>query len=164
MRHGSDTKMRGSLALLLGVVLVLTFTAGAAAAEESDPGSSQVGDALLIQRPAPPRDPSTELRAPAPASATPGLNAPAPLAAPAVADATPAMAATVPATPAGAATQATPARPTQVLGVQIHRSAVARRAGLARTGANTSVLVLIAGILLGVGAVLIQISQALRYR
>ena len=131
MQHRSST-IRGSLALV-GVALVLIFTAGAASAEEtgasqsgdqaaatastSDPGNgaviassdstdtgdSQVGDALLIERPAPSRSPGTEVTGPAAA----------PVDAPASAPAAPAEAApAVSAAPATSATAAAPASST----------------------------------------------------
>lgn len=180
MQHRNT--LRGSLALV-GVALVLIFTAGAAFADEGSPAAtndgavttssqstdnggsdSQVGDALLIERPAPTRDPATELRDPAdppavaaaPAAAS-TVAAPAPVSAPAPA-AAPAAKATAAAAPAAAKPRV------QVLGVQIVRNADGSATTLARTGMDTSVLVLVAGLLLAVGAVLIRLSQPLPSR
>jgi len=178
--------LRGSLALF-GVALGLIGTAGVAAADEAATTSAddsahvtvapeaeasvevsaaqeddaQVGEGLFIERPAPTRDPATELRStPAPAP-TPAAPAPAP--AP-VAPAAPSGGVTSPA-PASAATSATliPARPTEVRGVQIERGATATSApesvALARTGVETPHLAVLAGALVALGALLIRAAR-----
>jgi hypothetical protein len=126
-----------------------------ASSDSTDTGDSQVGDALLIERPAPSRSPGTEVTGPAAAPVDVPASAPA-----TTAVAAPAVSAAPATTATATAPAATPSRPTQVLGVQITRSADGTEVtGLARTGASTSSLVLLAGLLLAVGAVLIKASQ-----
>lgn len=177
--------LRGSLALF-GVALGLIGTAGVAAADDTAPttagdsahvtvapeeeasvGASAAqeddaqigGEPLFIERPAPTRDPASELRS-TPAAAPASTPAPAPAPAPAAPAATNGGV-TSPA-PAAAATSATliPARPTEVRGVQIERGATATSAAesvaLARTGVDTTHLTVLAGVLLALGALLIR--------
>jgi 2-oxoglutarate dehydrogenase E2 component (dihydrolipoamide succinyltransferase) len=121
------------------------------------------GVGLFIERPAPPRDPATELRS-TPAAAPAPTPAPAPASAPA-APAAPSGGVTVSPAPAASAASATliPARPTEVRGVQIERGAAATSApgpvALARTGVDTTHLTVVAGMLLALGALLIRTAR-----
>lgn len=176
--------IRGSLAVF-GVAVGLIGTAGAASAQEATPASedsavvaedeaavasssaqgeeANVGDALLIERPAPRPDPANELRSdaaapsapaavPAPArSSSPSGGAVAPTAVPAPAPA----AVTASAAPAPAVVA--PARATEVQGIQIQRTdtgAVAT-APLAFTGPTDLGLLVVASVLLVLGSVLV---------
>lgn len=162
--------VRGCL-VSLGVALGLIGTAGAAFAADVEDGNSEVqaaaessdpdavGDALYIERPAPGRDPATELRVP-PAVAL----APAPLAAPAAPAAS--ASAVVPAATPGVAVMIEPAparipisRSTQVKGVQFERSE--DDAALARTGVDTFDLAVLGVVLLAVGMLLVRRTKAL---
>ena len=179
--------LRGSLALF-GVALGLIGTAGVASADDApapaedsahvavDPGDeatvetsaapeddAEIGDGLFMERPAPGRDPATELQ-PGPAPASGSAPAPAPAPAPAAPAAT-GGGVTAPVAPAAAATPATliPARPTQVRGVQIERAATATSApgpvALARTGVDNTDLTVLAVALLALGVALTRASR-----
>ncbi len=166
--------IRGSLALF-GVAIGLIGTAGAATAQEAEPTVAessaqaeepQIGESLVIDRPAPRRNPSSELGAdPTPSVAPTAAPAPVPAPAPVVA---PSGGVTVP-SPVVVASPAAPARvvpdrPTAVQGVQIQRSA-SRTSGteaLARTGLDNHVLLLVAGTLLALGSVLIRFGRPRR--
>ena len=181
--------LRGFLALF-GVALGLIGFAGVAAADDAAPApaddsahvavapeeetsvevsaaqddDAQIGgEPLFIERPAPTRDPATELRsAPATAPAS-SPAAPAPVPAPVAPAASSGPATVVPA-PAATAASATatiiPARPTEVRGVQIERGATVTAApepvALARTGVGTTELLVLAGALLALGILLIR--------
>ena len=181
---------RGSLALF-GVALGLIGTAGVASAQEAatapaetsdhsvvaaedeaSVGSSsaqdedaQIGDSFFVERPAPRPDPGNELRStPVPAPAPAAAPAPAPAPAPAASGGAVSPAAQ---TTVAAATPATliPARPTEVRGVQVERSATSSSgapAALARTGVDTQDLAVLAGALLALGALLIGSTRLRR--
>lgn len=184
--------LRGFLALF-GVALGLIGFAGVAVADDAAPApaddsapapapeeetsaevstaqedDAQIGEELFIERPAPSRDPATELRsAPAPAPASPpAAPAPAPAPAPVAPAATSGAVSSAPA-PAAAAASATatiiPARPTEVRGVQIERGATVTAASepvaLARTGVGTTELLVLAGALLALGTLLIRAAR-----
>lgn len=167
--------IRGSLALF-GVALGLIGTAGAATAQEAESTvaessaqaeDAQIGEPLAIDRPAPRRNPSTELGVDPAASVAPAA-APAPAPSPAPVVVAPSGGAVV-ASPLVAASPATPARvvpdrPTAVKGVQFQRSAspTAETTALARTGIDNHVLVLVAGMLLVLGSVLIRFGRPRR--
>jgi hypothetical protein len=175
VNHPKRNIIRGFV-LSFGVAVGLISTAGAAWAQEAPPSTSSgdagIGDALYVERPAPRPDPANELRAdsdPAPAStpaaapvasaASTPAPAPAPTPAPAAA-ATPARTVT-----ASAAATSKPARATEVQGVQIVRSAqpaADEGAQLAFTGIDNGPLVVLAGALLALGAVLVRAAQPRR--
>ena len=180
--------LRGSL-LSSGVALGLIGFAGGASAQEATPlpaddpvpvivtsgeavdvGASsaqddeaEIGDGLLIERPAPRPDPGNELRS---------VPAPDPTPAPAPAQvATPVTSGGVASSvgpPAAAATSAgaAPTRPTEVRGVQLERSATGTSASdgedLARTGLGSAELTGLAGALLALGAMLIRTARPRR--
>lgn len=167
--------IRGSLALF-GVAIGLIGTAGAATAQEAEPTVAessaqaeepQIGESLVIDRPAPRRNPSTELGAdPAPSVAPAAAPAPAPAPAPVVVAPSGGVAVPPPVVVASPAAPArvVPDRPTAVQGVQIQRPA-SRTSGteaLARTGVDNHVLVLVAGMLLVLGSVLIRFGRPRR--
>ena len=140
---------------------------GTSAAQDED---AEIGDGLFIERPAPRPDAGNELRsdptpAPAPTTAAPSAPAPAP-----VAPASTSGGAVSPAaqTTAAASAPATliPARPTEVRGVQIERATTERSSAgsvpLARTGVDTEVLTVLAGVLLALGMVLIRTARPRR--
>ena len=170
--------IRGLL-LSFGVAVGLISTAGAAWAQEAptsapSDGGATIGEALLVERPAPTRDPATELQAnPSPAAA-PAQDAPSPT--PAAAAASSASASPAPAAVAAPARTVTtraatapaasskPARATEVQGVQIVRSAVPTEgetdvADLAFTGVDNGPLVVLALALLATGWVLLRAAR-----
>jgi hypothetical protein len=150
--------VRGSL-VLLGVALGLIFTAGAASAQAEPSDAPAIGDALLIERPAPRPNPANELREQPALVDVPASEA-APVApAASVSDRTP-VAAPVPASGAAAPARSarTAARATEVKGVVVERSADG--ALLARTGVDTVDLVALAGVLLALGWVLVRLGMA----
>jgi hypothetical protein len=164
-----SSTFRGTL-VLFGVALGLIGTAGVASAQEAAPTATaasaqdedaSIGDGLFIERPAPRPDPATELRS-EPASAPAATPAPAP--APVSGGGTSPAAQTT----AAAAPSATiiPARPTEVRGIQLERSATATStdttATLARTGVDTADLTVLAGALLALGALLIRTARPRR--
>src|SRR4051794_40498995 len=177
VNHPKRTIIRG-LVLSFGVAVGLISTAGAAWAQEapSSPPSSDganVGEALLVERPAPRPDPANELvadPAPVPASTPSAAPDPAPVASPAAAAAPAPTRASAPAAAspartviASAAATSPPARATEVQGIQIERSAVpAADAGappLAFTGVDNGPLVVLALALLALGAVLVRAAR-----
>jgi len=182
LQRSTYNKIRGTLALL-GVALGLILTATSASAAEGDTGASNdeaviaasepsdapaIGDALFIDRPAPARDPASELPAdPGPLDVAVPAAAPTPAAPAATHVATPAV---VPAATAThvTTTRVTPAvrastpRQTQVLGVQILRSDTQppeAAVALARTGVDTFDLALVALGLLALGSVLVKVGE-----
>jgi len=164
--------IRGSLALF-GVAIGLIGTAGAATAQEADSTvvefsaqaeDAQIGDSLVIDRPAPRRNPSSELGAEPPASIAPAVApspAPATVVVPSGGGAVPPPVVVAPPAPSA---RFVPDRPTIVQGVQIQRSSSRplETASLARTGVDNHVLVLVAGSLLVLGCVLIRFGRPRR--
>lgn len=135
--------------------------AGVASAQEAN--DANIGDGLYMERPAPSPDPGTELRSePSAAPAPPAAPAPAPASTPAPASV--AVASPAASTPAVAASASgTPARATEVRGIQIERPAAPASpdasATLAVTGVDNTPLVVLAGALIAVGALLIRSAR-----
>ena len=171
MKH--HRSIRG-LVLAFGVALGLIGTAGAASAQEAPPASDNeatIGEAYFVERPAPRPDPANELGAATPAAPTPApvpAPAPAPTPAPAVSGGGAGVATAPEAVNAATAPAVrSPARATQVQGVQLERPASPATAPdggatLAYTGADDVGLAVLAVVLLVLGTVLVRISRPVR--
>ncbi len=187
MKH-LNRNIRGSL-VLFGVALGVIGTAGAASAQEAPPAAdgsthasvaddggtvesssaqddeAEVGQPLLLERPAPRRNPSSELGSDPAPSAAPAAPAPAPVPAASLApNGGTTLTATAPAAASVAPTKVATRRQTEVKGIQIQRSATrsTETASLARTGVATQGLVALAAAFFVLGSVLIRFSRPRR--